>query len=348
MEKAQAQISSKKIQSDLLSLTPTTVVSMFEIDISNLAIDLGIIKNSDIINNPFLGIFRFHNNIKLFDSSIYWRGNEYIAIPIQITGMEYTGDGTIPEPKLSITVSDQGIPEFSRLKVYIRQIGDLVGAKITRIRTFAKYLDAQNFLSDIHGFSPDPDPYAEFPRDIFYFDRKSREDKSSIEYELSPIINVDGIKLPGRLVVSNVCPAQYRGEGCCYESASRITSIHNNATLPLDAPPIANEKDELITEILGNISLVDMGEYQTNIPYKKGHYVFIQKNNIKYYFVASINNPLASPPDTRYWIADNCSRFVSGCKLRWGTSGAVIPGSTGIVKGRLKYCGFPSVNKLAR
>lgn len=346
MNKSQAQASSKKIQSDLSSLNPSTIVSLFVIDISSLALDLGVIKSSDILNNPFIGNFRFHNNIKLFNSSIYWQGNEYIAAPIQITDIEYSGDGTLPQPKLAITVSDSGISELSRLKSYLRQIGDLVGAKLTRIRTFAKYLDAQNFLQDQVNFTVDPDPYAEFPRDIFYFDRKSREDKNTIEYELASILDVEGVKLPGRLVVSNICPAQYRGAGCCYESSSRITSIHNGAELPLDAPPVANDRDELISDILGSTPLLDRGEYQQNIVYSKGHYVFIQKNSIKYYFVASVDNPLVGPPDLRYWIADNCSRFVSGCKLRWGTDGSAIVTGTSIVKGRLRYWGFPSVNKL--
>lgn len=346
MEKSQAQVSAQKIQKDLASLNPTAVISMFEIDITSLATDLGIISESQALDNPNLGIFRFHNNVKLFQTSIFWQDNEYIACPIEANEFEYNSEGTLPRPKIGITVSDQGISELTRLKQQLYLTGDLVGAKLTRIRTFLKYLDRKNFPEEV-SVQLDPDPYAEFPREIYYFDRKSKEDKNTIEYELASIIDVEGIRLPGRLVLSNTCSFQYRGEGCCYEAETRRTTIHNSATLPIDAPPIANNRDEIIEEILG-VPLVDRGEYNNNTTYKKGHYVYLSKNNVKYYFVASRDNPLAPPPNQNYWIADSCSRFISGCKLRYGSTGAVIPGGSGIVKGRLRTSAFPATSKLIR
>ena len=84
------------------------------------------------------------------------------------------------------------------LKYAIRDLDSLVGAKLTRTRTFAKYLDCQNFYSDCsnlitgtgsellsntapapEGFDPDPNAY--FPPDIYYIDRKSGENKNTVE-----------------------------------------------------------------------------------------------------------------------------------------------------------------------
>ena len=109
---------------------------------------------------------------------------------------------------------------------------------------------------------------------------------------------------------------------------------------------MANERDELITEILGVAELIDRGEYDKGTIYLKGHYVFIQKNNLKYYFVSKNDNPTNPPPDKNYWIADSCSRFVKGCKLRWGTKGSVVVSTTSLVKGQLKTSSFPATNKL--
>lgn len=346
MLKSESQNSIKQLQAESASLSPSALINLFIIDITDIALDMGIINTAEVQNTPNLGIFRFHNNIKLFNSSIYWQGFEYLAIPIEAVGFEYSSEGTLPRPKISLTISDQGISEFTRLKTYLLQIGDLVGAKFTRIRTFAKYLDAQNFVNNISFNESSPDPNAEFPREIYYFDRKSKEDKYSIEYELSTIFDLEGLKLPGRLVMATCCAFQYRGEGCKYEFANRRTSIHGDSTLPLGAPPVANNNDELITDMIGGLPLIDRGEFQTNTPYSIGNYVFIQKNNIKYYYVASAFNHSVPPPDRRYWIADTCSRFVSGCKLRYGTNGSAVVTSTPIVKGRLPFGGYPSTNKL--
>ncbi|MEK6883794.1 MAG: phage minor tail protein L, partial [Nanoarchaeota archaeon] len=223
MLKIDAQSSIKKLQSQCASLSPNALISLFIIDVTDIALDIGVINSIDIQNKPNLGLFRFHNNIKLFNSDIYWQGNTYKILPIEAIGFEYSSEGTLPRPKIALTVSDQSVPELTRLKTYLLQIGDLVGAKFTRIRTFAKYLDAQNFINEISFNESEPDPYAEFPREVYYFDRKSKEDKFSIEYELATIFDLEGLKLPGRLVISNVCAFQYRGAGCLYEFKDRKT-----------------------------------------------------------------------------------------------------------------------------
>ena len=110
MLKAAAQKSSKKINKALATLTPTALITLFEIDIEQLAIDRGSPLQE---NNK---IFRFHNNIKLLDTSIQWRGKEYIAAPIQAVGFEINGRGTLPTPKLAISVNPQGIAALSVLK----------------------------------------------------------------------------------------------------------------------------------------------------------------------------------------------------------------------------------------
>jgi phage-related protein len=223
-------------------------------------------------------------------------------------------------------------------------LGDLVGAKVTRIRTFAKYIDYENFIDGVQpeGFSPNPN--TELPRDIFFIERKSVENKNIIQFELSSIFDFEGIQLPGRLVLNSSCPFTYRGEGCLYEYKNRrVESVHGKSSesiLPEKAPPVATENDESIEVLLEEansnaVAYSDRGEYNTQMTYNLGDFVYIVHRNIKYYYVSKINNNTYTPPNSLYWIADTCSRRVKGCMLRWSESNF----------GTLPYGGFPCVNK---
>jgi len=90
---------------------------------------------------------------------------------------------------------------------------DLLGAKVTRKRTMQKYLDAVNFDA---GVNPNADPTAEFPDDIYYIERKTGESKTVVEFELSASFDVQGVRLPRRQIIQNICPWKYRGAECGY------------------------------------------------------------------------------------------------------------------------------------
>lgn len=381
--KSDIKESSKKINQELFSLNPSTLITLFEIDVSSLTFNKGIAweENDKGLTSDF--IFRFHNNVKLINNSITWRGADYTAVPIHSEGWEFNGKGTLPTPKLSLTVSDDGIPLMASFKDKLKQLGDLTGAIVTRIRTFAKYLDAGNFIpkeverngvkyldSQIiipEGFAPDPN--AELPRDIYFIDRKSNENKNNLEFELGSILDIENLKLPGRLVVSTKCSACYRGEGCLYEYESRrVPKIHgtNSKLIPDDtadnhagkANAVATSNDESIASILKSLNnntevqIIDRGQFdiQALSSYIMGNQVFIQRNRLlsngsfeaitqNFYFVCKVNAPLNGPPDSRYWIADDCSKNIKGCKFRYG-----LNGKSGITS--LMFSGFPATNRL--
>lgn len=344
MDKLTAQQSIKQLYSEAFALNPSALIQLFEIDISQIGFNRGVISQNEITsqNNT---IFRFHNNVKLTHSSIFWQNNEYVAAPIMAEDFEIKGRGTLPTPKLSLTVSDDGIPTLSRLKDRILQLGDLVGAKVTRIRTFAKFLDATNFYGGNVPNGYFPNPNAEFPRDVFYIDSKSKEDKSSIVFELGSVLDVQGQKLPGRLVVCNTCPFNYRGHGCMYEyNSRRIVDEHGEtweSSLLSAAPPVANEFNEVFSTLLSGITLIDKGAYSYDKLYNSGDYVYVTHNNINYYFVGNGVNISASPPNKQYWIADQCSKNIRGCELRYALGGS----AAGTTLGNLPYGGFLSVTR---
>lgn len=333
MNTSQAKISSKRVIAETFSLNPSALITLFEIDITDLAFNAGLTNLIDYRTKKDT-IFRFHNNINLTLKNIYWQGNEYVPAPIQIEGMQINTNGTQVTPKISMAVSDDGIPHLAKLKEKIRLMGDIVGGKIIRIRTHARFLDAINFQNPAHDFTPDP--LAELPRDTFYIDRKSNENKNFIEYELSSLFDLDNVLLPARFVSQDNCPFLYRGEGCLYEFALRKNpDIHGDGNLPILAPPVANIFDEKISDIITGVSFNDVGEYIVGSIYNKGDYVHLKHRGFNYYFVSKKDNNDTAPLIGDDWIGDECSKRIGGCSLRYSTIGS----------GYLPYGAFPSVTR---
>ena len=91
-------------------------------------------------------IYRFHNGANLnANGEVVWAGNSYLRFPIQCEGFEFTGTGTLPRPTISVSNI------FGTLTAIMQNVNqttvgnDLNGAKLTRIRTLARFLDAVNF-----------------------------------------------------------------------------------------------------------------------------------------------------------------------------------------------------------
>lgn len=359
---------SVKLNEEIFSLNPSALITLFEIDITNLLFNAGwtfdaVGQGQEWENKR---IFRFHN-LRAYQSSIWWNNKEYFAAPIVAEGFEVNSRGTLPVPKLALSVRPEEIPLLATLKLQIKKVGDLVGGKVTRIRTLAKFLDAKNFPPSFE--NEDADPYAEFPRDIFYIDRKSNENKQTIEYELASILDVEGVQLPHRLVISDRCPWTYRGEGCLYEKDQNRTEIHGeDAVLLTEAPSVATENDEKIADILEEIYPGQgwkegyfpfyLGEWMnyniTNEYWFPGNETYIEKDGIKYYFISKKTQTagmIKPPPDNEYWIADMCSKTLRGCKLRWGKDAngnpslALNVSATNPHEGCLPFGGFPGINK---
>ncbi|MEY4952412.1 MAG: hypothetical protein RL299_836 [Pseudomonadota bacterium] len=179
------------IRTDIQKLAPGAIVELFEVDLT-----------------PFGGdLLRFHPGTNQLSQDVVWQGFTYTAFPVQASGFEFNGQGQAPRPKLLVA------NVVGSITALVLQYQDIVGAKVTRIRTLAKYLDAVNYPG---GVNPNADNTAEFPRDVFYVDRKATETNEVVEFELAPAMDVTGVMLPRRQVVQNVCPWRYRGAECGY------------------------------------------------------------------------------------------------------------------------------------
>lgn len=175
---------------------------------------------------PFGGtLYRWHSGKNLLLANVVWQGNTYTAQPIEVTGYEYTGQGKLPRPAMSMNNVD------GLMGAVVDTFDDLIGAVVTRKRTFAKYLDAVNFPG---GTNPDADPTAAFPDDIYAILRKVSHTKFMIEFELASLIDLHGIMLPRRQIIQHTCLWVYRSAECSYAGgavadANDVPTLDSNA-----------------------------------------------------------------------------------------------------------------------
>jgi lambda family phage minor tail protein L len=131
-------------------------------------------------------------------------------------GFERTGDATQPSPTLTVANVDGSISALCIL------LGDLVGAKVRRHRTLAKYLDGQ----------PSADPTAEMPIELWYVEQKTSETNLNVEFTLSSALDFSGRQLPNRQVVATLCLWAYRGSECGWTGTTYFDANNNPVTDP--------------------------------------------------------------------------------------------------------------------
>jgi lambda family phage minor tail protein L len=174
-----------EINAELQSLTPNALIELFILD-------------TNVIG--FATIDYFFAGTDANRLPIVFQGISYQPIPLEVTGFEFTGQGTTPKPAMKVSNSG-GIISATAL-----QYNDLVGAKVTRKRTFAKFLDNQ----------PTADPTQELAQDVYYVNRKVAENAVEVQFELTTSFDLVGLQLPSRQVIQNSCPWIYKGAECTW------------------------------------------------------------------------------------------------------------------------------------
>lgn len=359
----------QSLNTEISSLTPSTPINLYEIDLNEIFPQFSNISQDPFANGDqpiYNGILRVYGDYNLYKIStsgpfeygvIKWQNNFYYPFPILADGFDYTSAGVLPTPRFQISnlSPDYSNNSFYRyIRMEIESMGDIIGAKFTRIKTFLKYLNGENFSNGINPFNNQLGIYeVELPKDIFYIDRKTVENKNIIEYQLASILDVENATLPARTIYGSYCPFQYRGEGCCYEYNSRLTYIHSGVYANIEnppisvkglqtAPPVASENNQLFvnnifsnTDAAGRTAIFrltgtsgNLGLWSNQYNYVSGDFIYLQNKGLKYYFVC-INNHTSDvfncPPNKNYWTADTCTKSIYSCRLRWLKNPAFRP-----------------------
>jgi lambda family phage minor tail protein L len=179
---------SPSVNAELQSLTPDPLIELFILDTT--VIGFGTLDyffaGTDENRNP-----------------IVFQGQTYMPWPLQATGFEFNGQGAVPQPQFTVS-NIGGIISATAL-----QLNDLVGAKVTRLRTWASFLDDQ----------PGADPSMQLTPDIYYVNRKVSENGIQVIFELTTAFDTVGLQLPARQILQNSCPWIYKSAQCTWVGA---------------------------------------------------------------------------------------------------------------------------------
>ena len=203
------------IISDLQKTNPSAIIELFELEL-------------DSTLHGATTIYRFHAGSNLdLNGKVVWQGNEYLRYPVQASGFAFQ-KGQLPRPQITIS-NALSLISAVMLEVNLITAGnDLTGAKVTRIRTLAKFLDADNFASfglflqenstdsilledggvlSQESVNPNTPANNEFPREIYFIDRKTAENREVVTFELASVSDLAGIRLPKRQCTRDLFPS---------------------------------------------------------------------------------------------------------------------------------------------
>jgi lambda family phage minor tail protein L len=214
----------QSIQEQLQAVEPSAIIELFQLELT------AAINGTD-------QTFYYHAGTNDLVADIVFDGLTYTAYPIEADGFEMSSQGTLPRPTMRIANADNAISALLALYNPLK-------AKVTRIRTCKKFLDAVNFTG---GTNATADPTAKFDDQIWYIDRVASENLVSVEFELTSKLDLTNLKLPRRKILEH-CPWVYRGQmpqdetsiqqgGECGYRGTSFFDINDN--------PVASEADDV-------------------------------------------------------------------------------------------------------
>lgn len=188
---------------ELLKFSPDTLLEFFVLDLTPI---VTYYKSKGVTISPTK--YYFFNGLNQRkdggSTNITWQGNTYAKVPISMDFIDTTSGGELPRP--TIKIADNSNPRI--LLPLLLSYADLIGCNIIRKRTFLKFIDAVNFNGGVSPYTPDST--ACFPDETFRIERKSSETALQVEFELAVAWDMEGVLLPRRLVLANLCPWEYR------------------------------------------------------------------------------------------------------------------------------------------
>lgn len=237
--------SSAAITSELQGINPTAIIELFQLELN-------------VDQHGVSQTYYFHNGTRQNSgSALVFGGNSYVPLPIEAEGFAYSGQGSLPRPTLKVS------NVFSTITALLATLPNgLEGAKVTRLRTLARYIDDQNFASlqlvpltaqngdilttqsgdilsslELVGTNPygTPDATALFPIEVYYVDRKSTENRNLVEFELASAFDLAGVRAPKRQCISR-CQWVYRSAECGYTGTDYF-DVNDN--------PVGNDYEDI-------------------------------------------------------------------------------------------------------
>lgn len=294
-----------KFNSILFDADPSAIICLYKVDLKDK------------------GNYLFHAGENGYQEKIVFNSQDYDYFPIKVEGFEMHGDGRLPRPKMTFS-NHKG-----NVSMKLPYFNDFTNYKVTRIKTFVKYLDGVNFPNDKNPHA-DPDPDVSFAEDVFYINQKVKEDDNIVEFELVSILELQNANVPARTMYSNNCPWVYRSSIGCGYRGKPISDDKNKRFVPsgYNGQMVGQEVYFESSEINGEFAAKDQGgvyqDWQNTETYNKGDVVRIisfssdpELTPVSLY--VCLNDDTRSNPvlDRKNWVKDDCSKTLCGCRLRF-------------------------------
>lgn len=266
--------------------------------------------------------------------------HEYVALPLEISGLETSGSGVNNRPTLTlanipvlsrtIANNSDGTSDEETLLSILSDEGlvnneDLLTTRVEYRRTLLSY----TYTSSDSAPSSSP---VEFPSHTYVIDRVASETALLVQFDLASPIDVEGLELPNRQVIGRYCPWRYQGGqlendgGCSWPKDSNGRFF--------------NERDELITRNISSIATYSASSsYNTGAKVKTitaGHTQIWEALKA----VPSNKTPASG---SAFWKRiDLCSKTITGCKIRFQGNNTNSDLNTAF---SLPFGGFPGTKK---
>ena len=153
------------------------------------------------------GVYRFHgyeggNYIdpqgNIVGLPIRYNGNDYIAASLTTEGFEISSKG-LPTPQLTIG------NVMGQIGALVKLYDGLQGGRVIRTLLAQQPIDHQFTSADVISLE-----------DIYTIDRPTNHTRKSITFDLKSIFDLNGSKLPHRVIFQNSCQWIYKSAQCAY------------------------------------------------------------------------------------------------------------------------------------
>lgn len=256
--------------------------------------------------------------------------NEYLAFPIEITGISHTSQGSSNRPSLRMANIPQlagargnnanGVEDEQTIYNVLQSEGlftadDLVNTKVVYRSTLFK-----------HTFRVGDTPQVptEFPKGTYYVEKVSQEDNVFVNYELVSPADMEGLVIPARFAVGKYCAWEYQG------------LLHGRGGCPVPANAFSlwiDENDRLIATSAAGSGISTWASattYESGITNGTGigdkvRRVNPNTNGWQFYECVITNSGREPEKYPTYWKRlDVCGKKLSSCKVRFQTRHSAV------------------------
>jgi len=129
-----------------------------------------------------IDVYHFTPDLNTNGTFITWQGYTFTQFPIEVAGVSWSGAGEQVRPKLRVSNVNKV------LMAALNSLDDLVGAKLTRWRTFAQYLNGVDDTKMLN-------------EEIFVVRKKVEHTANLIEWEIGQLLDRPNFVLPRRIML---------------------------------------------------------------------------------------------------------------------------------------------------